>query len=60
MKEYIVKETADGLIEEEELIRCKDCKYSYKSFKAHTCQRTFHPFTIEDEGFCGWAERKEE
>jgi hypothetical protein len=44
----------------EELVRCKDCKYAYKGIKSYTCQRVFKPFTIEEDGFCSWAERKEE
>lgn len=27
MKEYIVREIEEGMIEEEEIIRCKDCKW---------------------------------
>ncbi len=61
---YIASHFARRMIEElpsaqPEIIRCKDCKYAYKTFNSYTCQRVFHPFTIEDDGFCSWAERKE-
>lgn len=47
-------------VEFAKVIRCKDCKYAYKGIKSYTCQRVFKPFTIEEDGFCSWAERKEE
>lgn len=43
-----------------ELIRCKDCRYSYEGCTKYVCERTFHEFTVEPDGYCAWAERKEE
>lgn len=50
---------AEPTVDAVPVIRCNDCKYAYKAFNSYTCQRVFHPFTIEDDGFCSWAERKE-
>ena len=40
-----------------ELIRCKDCKH-YAGGTA--CFSTDAMFTANEDGYCSWAERKEE
>lgn len=61
MSEWIVKQNPDGQLEVVgELIRCKDCKYAYGGYHNYRCIRVFHEFVIELDGFCKWAERKEE
>lgn len=61
MKEYIVKETTDGLIKEKELIRCKDCKnHFYSNHNIPYCSNIDYGYGWGDEDFCSAAERKEE
>ena len=64
MKEYIIKEHPDFPYEEPKppvLTRCKNC-YFYGIFgtlqKKHYCTKFDH--TVKQDGFCAWAERKEE
>lgn len=66
MKEYImpINDTAKDWDEmfvavirkQEELIRCKDCKYWSKQYR--WCG--FNDTDSEPDDFCSWAERKEE
>ena len=66
MAEYIVekKQTSGGWTWAEpkgKLIRCKDCK---KYFPKTEERDSYCPFVgrigLEPEGYCAWAERKEE
>jgi len=41
----------------EPIIRCKDCIH-YDDWD--TCDRFDEEMTVDDDGFCMWAERKEE
>lgn len=71
MNEYIVKDVADGLIEETELIRCKDCRYFEKDHwekvsgfplivSCEICLKWGGGCKTSAEGYCFMAERKEE
>lgn len=42
-----------------ELIRCKDCKYNLNGL-CDQISLEWHPFRVEDDEFCAWAERKDE
>lgn len=62
MTEYICKEVNEGLIEEEEIIRCKDCKHHYyhEMLKQDYCEIPNMQFgEIEPNGYCHRAERKQ-
>lgn len=54
-KEYIVKDVEGGLIEEEPIIRCKDCK-AYNGMK---CVRN-NMIAVREDDFCSRGERKED
>ena len=66
MSEYICKVIdspyGDYLKPETELIRCKDCKYSEPWYRDR--RRCFlwdeGGVSVWDDGFCNYAERKEE
>ena len=50
---------------EQELIRCKDCKFSMSGIDKYNeryilCQLHERSYGVIDYGFCNWAERKEE
>lgn len=73
MKEWICREistaTRDSengiLTMETELIRCKDCKFSMSGIDKYNeryilCQLHERSYGVIDDGFCKWAERKEE
>ena len=69
MTEYICKEVQTdngGYLEPvKELIRCKDCKYYFKSNeKCQLIDTRLHFYETDkrwaDDSFCSWAERKEE
>ena len=62
MKKYICREVPTengGYLEiEKELIQCEDC-YFYDTFqRKHYCTKYDH--AVKQDGFCAWAERKEE
>ena len=74
MKEYImpINDTAKdwdemfiGVIrKQEELIRCKDCKFSMSGIDKYNeryilCQLHERSYGVIDDGFCSWAERKD-
>lgn len=54
-KEYIVKDVEGGLIEEEPIIRCKDCK-AYNGMK---CVRN-NMIAVREDDFCSRGERRED
>lgn len=63
MKEYImIKEAGNAPITVAELIRCKDCKHSESWYRDR--RRCFlwdeGGVSVWDDGFCNYAERKEE
>lgn len=71
MKEYILKyqereEYYYGHEEKNELIRCKDCKYFYKTGLSEPNHVYCALWSRQDtkkptkNDFCSWAERKEE
>ena len=68
MREFIVEksdEVAERIVKyssfyKGEIIRCKDCKYSFQGWHNLLCERPFHEFEIKPDGFCAWAERREE
>ena len=39
------------------LVTCKECRF--KSRDGDWCYREVHEFTVEPDGFCAWAERKD-
>lgn len=53
----------DGMEDQYELIRCKDCKYwqFFDSVKANVCKRRYngHWWTSHEDDFCSRAERKD-
>ena len=51
-REYIVREIDEGMIEKEEIVRCKDCMKNSLCIMFHSSKNP--------EGYCCWAERKEE
>lgn len=67
MKEYImpIDDTAFdwdemfvGVIrKQEELIRCKDCKY--RDGQSANCTRFRKDWYVQGNSFCSWAERKD-
>ena len=65
MKEYIFSrpDEADNTVKRDanyrgELIRCKNC-YFYGEFqRKHYCTKYNH--TVKQDGFCAWAEPKED
>lgn len=69
MKEYIleIEDNMDGWIRKHspELIRCKDCKFSMSGIDKYNeryilCQLHERSYGVIDDGFCYWAERREE
>lgn len=49
----------------EKIVRCKECKYSFIRRSEIWCDRIYddmcgEPFEVEENGYCSWAERKEE
>lgn len=47
------------------VIRCKDCKFSMSGIDKYNeryilCQLHERSYGVIDDGFCSWAERKEE
>lgn len=64
-KEYVMRkhfnENGDTvyLETENDLIRCKDCKFWYMDLYAKCMASKSTPCTDEND-FCSWAERKEE
>lgn len=45
----------------EEIIRCGDCRYCNKrEFLPDECVRDGYLFDVEPDGFCKWAERRDE
>lgn len=53
-----------SVMPKQELIRCKDCKY-YDSYYCHNKwwgdgYGNYPPPIKEDDGYCDWAERREE
>ena len=47
------------------VIRCKDCKFSMSGIDKYNeryilCQLHERSYGVIDDGFCNWAERKEE
>jgi len=67
---YIASHFARRMIEElpsaqPEIIRCKDCKFSMSGIDKYNeryilCQLHERSYGAIDDGFCSWAERKEE
>ena len=57
-KEYIVKDVEGGLIEEEEIIRCKDCKHNKSNEWVDCPIKEFFGRTLDN--YCSLAERKAE
>jgi DNA-directed RNA polymerase subunit RPC12/RpoP len=60
MKEYICVESPNEveggmLVREQELIRCKDCKYRITA----NCERFGIKRYTQSDSFCSWAEPKE-
>ena len=52
-----------GMFPDTELIRCRNCKYHYVSEELHDAIGYWCDYlggTTESDGFCSWAERKEE
>lgn len=50
-----------GLIQGEEIVRCKDCKHFNKlsrKHEAYACRLTC--MDVSPHGFCAWGERKAE
>ena len=48
-----------------QVIRCKDCKFSMSGIDKYNeryilCQLHERSYGVIDDGFCSWAERKEE
>ena len=69
LKEKIVRYETDGSIvkgyDAGELIRCKDCKYYFKSDeKCQLIDTRLHFYESDkrwtEDSFCSWAERKDE
>ena len=70
MSEYIVEQnpyptfTIDGfnvrcddwLIQREEIVRCRDCKWCMAYMSGTYCDYMSH--AIELDGFCAWGEKK--
>ena len=62
MKEYICIESPNEvegglLVREQELIRCKECKYRDK--ETANCTRFRKDWYVQSNSFCSWAEPKE-
>ena len=69
MTEYICKMVPTdygGYLEPvKPLVRCKDCKFSMGGIDKNSeryilCQLHERSYGVTDDGFCKWAERKEE
>jgi len=60
MKEYIVKDMTGEFEDKDypELIRCKDCKKFVTEEDQAYCLDMYGQ--CDENGFCAWAERKEE
>lgn len=58
-REYIVKDTAGGLIEEEEIVRCKDCKFKNDYYCEIHHGKGYAWYSLP-ENFCSCGRRKEE
>ena len=51
------------LVKREEIVRCRDCVNANKvetrfSGAQYACTR-FEDYTVEPDGFCAWAERRQ-
>lgn len=47
------------------VVRCRDCKYFDRFYKAQLCYRTVYgdedfPIDTTEDSFCSWGERKED
>ena len=41
------------------VIKCRECRFAWDVYNKYVCVRVFHDCTVEPDGFCAWAERKE-
>lgn len=64
MSEYIVEingQMPDAIFEREltEIVRCRDCKYCMAYWRSDYCDYFKH-VTNDPDGYCAWAERREQ
>lgn len=68
MSEYIgfISNMYEVCIDENQpIVRCRDCKFCHKNYCEKRTSPTVSPseifwIPVEPDGFCAWAERKEE
>ena len=64
MTEYIIQveyDTLNGTFSQkkrEEVVRCRDCKWS-DTIKKHYACLNFYCVRVEPAGFCAWGERRD-
>lgn len=57
---YIDPWTDEERLSDEEVVRCRDCRWCMAYSKATYCDRFAHELpTVEPDGFCAWGERRD-
>lgn len=57
---YIDPWTDEERLSDEEIVRCRDCRWCMAYSKATYCDRFAHALpTVEPDGFCAWGERRD-
>lgn len=52
--------TDEERLSDEEIVRCRDCRWCMAYSKATYCDRFAHELpTVEPNGFCAWGERRD-
>ena len=59
MREYIIEYLTDKTsIEREEIVRCRDCRFSLAH--GNGCGRNQDIYDVEPDGFCAWGVKRKE
>lgn len=54
---YLIEDIFELLKEQQQIVRCKDCKYYDPKYVDEEC-RLFHNFTTEPDWYCADGEQK--
>ena len=56
---YLDEWDGTEVLTDEEIVRCRDCRWCMAYSKATYCDRFAHELpTVELDGFCAWGRRK--